>query len=342
MIIAVEIRFTEAYQNFIYETFKRITGYYPQHTFLFIFDKPFGSSFYFSKNIMQEVVLQAKDSLLSRISANHKRSSLLRKYKADVFITAQPLLQTNIPQCLIACDKFTAKSLKKACAIITASEFSKKEIIAKYNIDVKKIDTVYKGADEIFKPIPFEKKDIIKNKYAEGNEYFLISATGVPEDLLNLLKAFSIFKKRQKSNMQLLIVSQTNFHKEILEMLRLYKYNTEVKIIVADKKELALIIGAAYAFINPFACNHYTNILAAMKCDVPVIANNTGIVPQICGDAALYCNYTQKDIADKMMLIYKDEKQRKEIIEKGKIQVKKYSWDKSAEMLWESIVKVTH
>ncbi|MBA3673452.1 MAG: hypothetical protein H0W75_00590 [Chitinophagaceae bacterium] len=77
-----------------------------------------------------------------------------------------------------------------------------------------------------------------------------------------------------------------------------------------------------------------------MSCFVPVIAGNTGVVPEICNNSALYFNYNEyKDIADKMMLIYKDENLRKQLIEKAEVQVKKYSWDRAAILLWKSIEK---
>src|ERR1035437_3170042 len=217
MVIAVDIRFTEEYKNFIFETFKRITTPHLTHSFIFIFNKPFDPSFIFSENIMPVIVKQQNISLLNDL----KTSSILKKYKADVFVTTQSLLRTNVPQCLIAWDKFTSKSLKKAQVIVTGSEFSKKEIIENYKIDKNKIDAVYKGVDEIFQPIIFEEKEKIKEQYADGNEYFFTCLpagrfTGTikrENNLLNLLKAFSVFKKMQKSNMQLLIASKTEISK---------------------------------------------------------------------------------------------------------------------------------
>ena len=47
-----------------------------------------------------------------------------------------------------------------------------------------------------------------------------------------------------------------------------------------------------------------------------------------------------KDIAEKMMLIFKDEKLRKELIEKGNVQVQKYNWEKSAFAAWQLIDKL--
>ena len=81
--------------------------------------------------------------------------------------------------------------------------------------------------------------------------------------------------------------------------------------------------------------------LEAMKCDVPVITSSTGAMPEICSNAALYADPQNfKDIAENMMLIFKDEKRRKELIEKGRERIKKCNWDKSALLVWKSIQNV--
>ncbi|MEO5782325.1 MAG: glycosyltransferase family 1 protein, partial [Ginsengibacter sp.] len=246
----------------------------------------------------------------------------------------------KVPQCLIAFDKVTTKSLGKVNEVIADSEFSKKEIIEKYKIGANKIDVVYKGVEEIFQLITFLEKESIKGKYASGNEYFLYTGT-MPSgnNLLNLLKAFSAFKKMQKSNMQLLIATKTQMPKEFLETLRLFKFKSEVQLLDVDESELAKITASAYAFVYPFA-QGYLYALQAMISGVPILTSNTGYIPEVCGDAALYFDENEyKKIADKMMLIYKDENARKQLIEKGRDLVKKYSWDNSADSLWKCIEK---
>ncbi len=76
-----------------------------------------------------------------------------------------------------------------------------------------------------------------------------------------------------------------------------------------------------------------------MKCNVPVITSNTHVIHEICGDAALYVNDQDNiDIADKLMLIFKDETLRAELIVKAKKQVNKFSWENTSLLLWRSIV----
>ena len=174
--IVVDIRGYEEYQHFIFETFKRITAQHPHHSFVFIFDKPFDPSIIFSKNITAVVVKPQKISLLNDLTI----SSLLKIYKADVFITAKFLSQTKVKQCLIAFDKLAGKFLAKANEIIADSEFSKKEIIEKCKTDPGKVGVVYKGVDEIFQPLTFQQKESIKEKYSSGNEYFSLMLSFSP------------------------------------------------------------------------------------------------------------------------------------------------------------------
>ena len=342
MVIAVDIKGSEAYQNFIHEIFKRITAQQPKHTFIFIFDQPFDLSLVFSENVIPIIVTKTKAFLLSQLWADHKISSLLKQYKAVVYVTSRILSRTKVPQCLIAFDSSPAKSLKKAKLIIADSAFSKKEITEKYKINSDKICIVYKGVEGIFKPLLFEEKEIIKEQYSDGNEYFLVTGFFQSKNnLLDLLKAFSAFKKRQKSNMQLLIITQGVIAEEILEELRLFKFKGDVKILQnIDNTELARIIAAAYAFISPFAKDGYSQILESMKCDLPVIASNLGAIPEVASQAALYVSSNDhKVIADKMMLIYKDEKLRQQLIEKGREQVNKYAWENTANSFWKCIEK---
>ena len=61
-----------------------------------------------------------------------------------------------------------------------------------------KIDVVFSAAKEIFHPLNDEEKTATKNKYTEGKEYFVYAGAIHPrKNLINLLKAFSVFKKRQ-------------------------------------------------------------------------------------------------------------------------------------------------
>jgi len=371
MTIAVNTRFLladylEGYGNFIYETFQRITKQHPEHEFIFIFDRPYDKRFVFGENVKAVVTgPAARHPLLWKLWYDIKVPGILKKYKADVFVSCDGFcsLGTKVPQCLVVHDlaflhypaaikkshllyykRYTPRFLSKAKSVVTVSEFSKRDIITQYKTDAAKIDVVFNGIKEIFQPISEEQRVTTKNKYTEGKEYFIYAGAIHPrKNLITLLKAFSVFKKRQQTNMKLVLTGRLAWkYESFKEGLKSYRYRNDVVMTgYVEEEELALLIGSAYAMVYPSLFEGFgVPVLESMKCDVPVITSANSSMQEIAKEAALYADAdSHADIADKMMLLYKDENKRKELIQKGRAVVQEYSWDKTADLLWQSIIK---
>ena len=371
MIIAVNTRilpddFPEEYGDFVYETFKHIAGNNPGHQFIFIFDDKYDPRFVFGPHVKLVVTGSATSHpLLWKWWYDVKIPAALKKYKADVFVSCDGIcsLTTKVPQCLVVHNhwflhypsvykkshllfykRYMPKFLSKAKSIVTISGFSKQGIIKQYKTESAAIDVVYSGVKEIFKPIDDEKKAVTKNKYSEGREYFLYAGAINPQkNLMNLLKAFSVFKKRQQTNIKLVLAGRlAKKYGSFKEDLKSYKYRNDVVLTGAvEETELVQLIGAAYGFVYPCLYEGFaTPVLEAMKCEVPVIAAINSSAQEIAKEAALYADVnSHTGIADKMMLLYKDENKRKELIAKGREIAKQYSWEKTADLLWQGILK---
>lgn len=371
MKIAVNTRFLlkeylEGYGYFIYETFKRITAAHPEHEFIFIFDRPYDQRFVFGSNAKAVVTgPPARHPLLWKLWYDIKIPALLRKYKADVFVSCDGFcsLGTKVPQCLMVHDlaflhypslipkshllyykRYTPKMLAKAKAITTASAFSKNDIIDQYVVSADKINVVYNAAKEIFEPLTDEEKQATKAKYTGRKEYFIYAGAIHPrKNLVNLLKAFSLFKKRQQSSMKLVLTGRLAWkYDSFVKNLKTYKYRDDVVMTgYVGEEEIKKLIGSAYAMVYPSLFEGFgVPVLEAMQSDVPVITSLNSSMQEIAKEAALYADpESPADIAEKMMLLYKDEKLRSQLIEKGRVTGKQYSWEQSAEHLWQSIEK---
>ena len=371
MVIAVNTRFLpddypDEYRCFIYETFKRIIGNNPEHEFIFISDRKYIHPLIAGTNVKQVITgPPTRYPLLLKFWFDIKIPAFLKKYKADVFISCDGIcsLSTKVPQCLVLHDlaflqqssfikksylnfykKYTPKFLSKAKSIATVSEFSKQIIVSQYNTDVSAIDVVFSGSNEKFQPIDDEEKPTVKNQYSEGKEYFMYTGAIHPtNNLLNLLKAFSVFKKRQQTSMKLLLAGKLALtYQSFKENLKSYKYRNDVVVIQdVEGKELIKITGAAYGLINPSSYQGFTSsVLQAMRCDVPVITAAGSSMQKITNGAVLYVDANNhKDIAEKMMVLYKDESPRKKLIEKGRSIAGEYNWNRTADLLWQCILK---
>jgi glycosyltransferase involved in cell wall biosynthesis len=351
--------------NFIFECFSRLAKKFPQHQFLFISDKTISEQYISANNILPVINgPKIKNPLLLQYWLSFKVPAVLRKHKADVFVSiGNCSLRTKLPQCLVVNElsflhypqffsrswlrfykKNTPAFLNRATIITTAAEFLKQDIIETYKINAGKVGIVYQGINKIFTPADWQQKEIIKGEYTSGKEYFLYTGEiNSNKNLVNLLKAFSFFKKRQKSNMQLVLATTTIFtDAAFTKNLAAYKYRDEIKLL--DKlppETLAAITAAAYALVYPvFYDGFCTPALEAMQAGVPVITSNKAAMPEICGPAALYINPDDfNDIADKMMLLFKDENKRNELIVSGQQQAAKYNWPATTELLWQAIEK---
>lgn len=370
MVIAVNTRLLlnepEGYGYFIHGLFQNLAKNHPKHQFYFLFDRPYRKQYIFSSNVHPLVVSPpARLPILWKYWFDVKVPFVLNKIKADVFVSPDGYcsLTSSRPQCMVVHDlgflhhpqaykknhvrflkRNTPKFLRKAKRVVTVSQFSKEDILKYYKINPDKIDVVYNGVKAIFHPLSFEEKTAVKEKYTEGTEYFIyIGAIQPRKNLINLLKAFSLFKKRLQSNMKLVIAGRVAWkNEEFLKLIKTYKYKADVVLTgYLPEEELSLLLGAAYALAYPSLFEGFgVPVVEAMKCEVPVLTSEKTAMQEIAGDAALYFDPNDPvDIADKLMLIYKDEKLRREQIEKGKSIAEKYNWQQSAELLWQSILK---
>ncbi|MBY0347676.1 MAG: glycosyltransferase, partial [Hydrotalea flava] len=83
-------------------------------------------------------------------------------------------------------------------------------------------------------------------------------------------------------------------------------------------------------------------VIEAMQSGTPVICSNTGSLPEIAGNAALLAAPDNvEELAQQMQLIYKDEIKRNQLIDAGRLQAAKFSWEASAESFWEVMQQLT-
>lgn len=351
---------------FTYETLKRITKSHPEHRFIFLFDRKFSSEFVFSDNIIPVVIPpQARHPLLWKLWFEVSVPFVLKKYKANLFLSPDGYLslKSKIPSVAVIHDlnfehypkdippaasnyyrKYFPKFAAHASRIATVSEFSKNDIVERYKISPDIIDVVYDGANEAYKPLDAEEINAVRKQYANGCPYFIfVGALQPRKNIANLFKAFDLFKKKKQTDVKLLIVGNKQFWTNDIEQAYAGMQH-KADVIFTGRlsiEELTKVMAASLAltYVSYFE-GFGIPIVEAMRCNVPVITSNVTSMPEISGDAALLVDpFSTESIAEAMLKIETDEKLRNTLIEKGKIQNQKFTWDKAADLLWQTIEK---
>lgn len=286
-----------------------------------------------------------QNMLFKRIWWDVKLPTVLRKLKADLFISFvyECSLTAAIPQFIVVDDakRLTTSFIKKAQSVFVMNASIKAQLTKTHKVSQpEKIVVFYPAPGREYSPVDANKREAIKEEFSQGKEFFLCNTRVKKQgDLIQLLRSFSHFKKRQQSSFKLLLLAEPNAFFE--KPLSSYKYRNDVALIATkDKNIQAAITGSAYAVVLPF--NTKDDMIAAlnaMRSAVPVITTKSSAVREIAGDAALYAENEVKDIGEKMIQLYTNENFRSALIEKGRERVKGFTHEKAAEFLWQSIIK---
>ena len=96
--------------------------------------------------------------------------------------------------------------------------------------------------------------------------------------------------------------------------------------------DLPALLSGALAFVFPSLYEGFGfPVLEAMACDTPVACSNVSSLPEVAGDAALQVDPLDSDaLAEAMHQVATDRALRKVLIERGRAQVQRFSWQHSA------------
>lgn len=243
---------------------------------------------------------------------------------------------------LLQLKNWTSYSVKKAKKVFTISNSSKSDIIKEYDVPLSKVIVTHLGIKGLssLKPHIYSMSEL-KAKYGLTDNYILFVGTLQPrKNIKRLIEAFHklVSVKGQvssiKEDLQLIIVGRRGWlYEEILNTPKELEIEDKVKFLenIGDD-ELPLFYKNALCFVFPSLYEGFgLPVLEAMKHGCPVITSNVSSLPEAGGDAALYVDPENvDDIAKKMKQLIGDEKLRKSYIEKGREQIKKFSWEKTA------------
>lgn len=371
MRVAVNTRFLmagklEGIGRFTHEILSRMVQNHPEVEFLFIFDRPYDTSFVYAPNVTPIVVSPpARHPFLYILWFEWAVARVLKKYKPDVFLSTDGFctLRTEIPTTLVIHDiafehipdamnrtgmwyhkKYVPLFARKATRIAAVSEFTKSDLNRTYGVPLNKIDVVYNAPARQFTPLLQQHVQQLRATKTNGKGYFIyVGAMHPRKNIANLLNAYNHYLSLTNNPLPLIIVGRKAWDTNDIE--RAYSSISQKEMIqftgrVSDA-ELAEWIGAAHCLVYvPYFEGFGLPIVEAMACGVPVITSDCTSMPEVGGKAAVLVNPADyKSIASALHSMAEDT----ELYEAHKLltlpQAEKFNWDQSAHTLWECILK---
>ena len=238
---------------------------------------------------------------------------------------------------------FLKRAIKKASAIIAVSENTKKDVTEKFNLPENAIKVIPCAASNNYQPIEASEEntkmfDELRKKTGLPKKFFLAVGTIEPrKNYETLIQAMAMVHERYP-NHHLVIVGKKGWqYKQIDDLIHqnyLQKFIHPLGYITSST--LNKLYNLAEAFVFP---SYYEGFgippLEAMQAGCPVISSHTSSMPEVIGDAGILCDPSQPaEFAQAMERIIKTPSLRTDLINKGRIQSKKFSWHKSAQKLY--------
>jgi glycosyltransferase involved in cell wall biosynthesis len=217
-------------------------------------------------------------------------------------------------------------SINSAAKIITVSEYVKKKLVKKLNVDSGKIQTIYSGSPKIvgFGSLPSKLK----------GQIYILNHGGIDirKNLDKLVEAFVLVHRKYKEVKLVITGDNKRIRKELSTQISYLGLDGSVIFTgYVDDKVLNTIIKSAKLICYPTLSEGFGfPVLEGYGAGVPVVSSNTSSIPEVAGEAAILINPKNVyEIAMAIESILQNPVLVKEMVSKGKARYNEFSWEKS-------------
>jgi glycosyltransferase involved in cell wall biosynthesis len=229
--------------------------------------------------------------------------------------------------------RWNLRAAVKARRIITVSECSRREIMARLNLPAHRVITIHNGIDLAL--WSGTTGDARPNPYVGGTPYVLFGGSYEPrKNLVRLLDAFDAAVRKGLAHDLVMIVDARSGHADrTMRQAKSLNCSDRLHFLSGlEESDLTAVYRGADLFVFPSLSEGFgLPPLQAMASGVPVLASDLPIMHEILGDAACYVDPTDVTaMADGIIKLVGDEAARARLIDAGREQASQYSWPEAA------------
>lgn len=216
--------------------------------------------------------------------------------------------------------------------IIVPSKATKKDLI-EMEFNENKIVVIPEAVSDMFKPASKKEIELTKKRHKISGDYLLAVGVNPRKNTENIIKAFE--KVKAGRDLKLILVGSPTY-------MELPEARDIRNLGHVSQDELITLYSGASVFVYPSLYEGFgLPILEAMAVGTPVVTSKLSSMTEAAGDAAVLVDPESAEaIADG---IEKAMKEKKELVKKGKENLKRFSWEKNARetlKVYESLAKL--
>lgn len=238
--------------------------------------------------------------------------------------------------------KEVPKVIELSDAILTVSEWSKKDILRFFPIDENKVFVTPLAADEKYKPLDkLMCQSFLSENYNINNPFVLyLGGFSARKNVRSLIIAFSkVYKQLDKDYRLVIIGANKDDSNRLYELCTALDINSSVIFTgFVPEEHLPIFYNSCDVFAYPsFYEGFGLPPLEAMSCGAPVITSNITSIPEVVGDCGILIDpYDSNKLTEELGKLLSNEKLRNELILKGLTRAKDFNWINTAKKTLEA------
>lgn len=211
--------------------------------------------------------------------------------------------------------------VRRARAVITVSEFSRRELAHHLNLSAERLQVIANGVSRSFSPRPVDDQRVVRKQLGLPDKFFLV--VGNDKRFKNLKLAAAVARALPVPMAVLAgggVAAKFNFP------------DTAIELRAVLDEQMPKLYSAATALLVPSEYEGFgLPAIEAMACGTPVICSDRAALPEVVGAAAVVLPPDDPEAwVEASLRLLRDERARRELGDAGRARADRFNWDDCA------------